>query len=122
MITLDHINIPCDDQEAVRDFFVNVVGLVEGYRPPFEFPGYWLYLGDTPVIHLQSTDRSPKEAKRGWVDHIAFGGFEFEATRDRVAQTGYEFKTQAVPGVGFRQVFVTGPEGVKVELQCPGEG
>src|SRR5262249_13042171 len=50
--TLQHVNIRCIDAAASRDFYVQVIGLKEGYRPPFNFPGHWLYLGEVAVIHL----------------------------------------------------------------------
>ena len=117
-IRFDHINIHCHDQEAVRDFLIDVVGVTEGVRPPFDFPGYWLYLDGQPVIHLQSTDRSPTTAPEGWVDHIAFGGFDFEQTRERLQTAGYDLHIGGIPGTGIRQIFVKGPEGARVELQC----
>ena len=58
MIRFDHVNIRVSDQEAVRDFLVAVIGVKEGPRPPFDFHGYWLYLGDLPVIHLAPRDRA----------------------------------------------------------------
>ena len=40
---LDHINIATPRLAESRDFYVEVLGLQEGPRPPFEFDGYWLY-------------------------------------------------------------------------------
>jgi catechol 2,3-dioxygenase-like lactoylglutathione lyase family enzyme len=44
---IDHYNIRLkpSDLKAIRDFYVNVIGLTEGARPYFKFPGYWLYGG-----------------------------------------------------------------------------
>ena len=49
---LNHILVLARDLEATRDFYVNVLGLRVGPRPPFKFPGHWLYLGDKAVVHL----------------------------------------------------------------------
>ena len=67
---LDHVNIHAFDQETLRDFLVDLLGVEVGWRPNFAVPGYWLYLGGRPVIHtwLKTTAPGP-----GWVDHIAFG-------------------------------------------------
>ena len=58
---LDHFNIRAKDLDGMRDFFVDVIGLTEGDRPSFEFPGYWLYAGDAgAVVHpLASRDAPP---------------------------------------------------------------
>ena len=49
---LHHVTVKTDDLEATRDFYRDVLGLEEGFRPDLEFPGYWLYCGDVPVVHL----------------------------------------------------------------------
>jgi catechol 2,3-dioxygenase-like lactoylglutathione lyase family enzyme len=115
---LDHINIRANDQEAMRDFLVAVLGLTVGDRPPFNFPGYWLYLGDNAIVHLQGTDRDPEDA--GWVDHLAFGPFDFDAKAAELEKAGIPYRSAQVPGRDLRQIFIIGPEGVKLELQCPG--
>ena len=116
---LNHINIRANDQEAMRDFLVTVLGLRVGERPDFSFPGYWLYLGDTAIVHMQGTDRDP--AAEGWVDHIAFGPFKFADKAAELEKAGIAFTHADVPGMNLRQIFVPGPEGVKLELQCPGD-
>ena len=115
MIRFDHVNIRVTDQEAVRDFLVAVVGVKPGPRPPFDFHGYWLYLGDLPVIHLAPRD---KPGEVGWVNHIAFAGYDFERKTAELRAAGFAVKTQALPASDIRQIFVTGPEGLRIELQC----
>jgi catechol 2,3-dioxygenase-like lactoylglutathione lyase family enzyme len=115
VIAFDHINIRSTDLEATRDFLVRLLGLVDGYRPPFDFPGHWLYLGNTPIIHTSGlTTPNP----HGWVDHIAFAGFDFETEKARLEREGFSYVEAGIPGTGIRQLFVNGPDGLKVELQC----
>jgi catechol 2,3-dioxygenase-like lactoylglutathione lyase family enzyme len=116
MIRFDHINIRVDDQEAVRDFLIAVVGLRVGPRPPFNFHGYWLYLREIPVVHL-----APREApgKVGWVNHIAFSGFDFTAKTAELDRVGIAYTVQTLPDTSIRQIFIDGPEGLRIELQCP---
>jgi catechol 2,3-dioxygenase-like lactoylglutathione lyase family enzyme len=116
---LNHINIRARDQEAMRDFLVTVLGLRVGDRPPFDFHGYWLYLGDKAIVHMQGTDRAADE--EGWIDHIAFGPFSFAEKSAELEKAGIPFRFGDVPGRDLRQIFVEGPEGVKLELQCPGD-
>lgn len=117
MIALDHINIHAFDQEAVRDFLVAVLGLEEGFRPPFTFAGYWLYLDGKPLIHLQGRD--PADTGKGWVDHIAFAPFDFDRQKQRLDAAGLAYTATGIPGTGIRQLFVAGPGGLRLELQCP---
>jgi hypothetical protein len=49
-----------DDIESTRRFYCDVVGLRVGERPPLAFPGYWLYAGATPCLHI--AERGPYSA------------------------------------------------------------
>ena len=42
---LDHYSIRTLDVEASRRFYTEVMGFQVGFRPPFNFPGLWLYNG-----------------------------------------------------------------------------
>jgi catechol 2,3-dioxygenase-like lactoylglutathione lyase family enzyme len=115
---LDHVAIKALDQEAMRDFLIDVLGVNEGPRPPFDFHGYWLYYDDVAVIHLFG-ERGRGIGGPGWVDHVAFGPFAYEAKVAELDAKGHTYRTSVMPGTGLRQIFVQGPEGVRVELQCP---
>ena len=118
MIALNYINIHADDLEAARDFLLAVLpDLKQGYRPPFDFKGYWLYLGEQPIIHMQN--RGAGMGGRGWIDHIAFAPFDFDTEKARLDAGGFSYTIGGIPGGPIRQLFVTGPEGLKLELQCP---
>lgn len=117
MIALDHINVHADDLEAARGFLVAVLGLQAGFRPPFDFPGYWLYLDGRPIIHMQHR-RPGTQAGAGWIDHLAFAPFDFEAEKARLDAAGLGYVVGGIPGTGVRQLFVIGPENLKIELQC----
>ena len=49
---LDHYNVFCRDLQKTVAFYERYVGLRTGDRPPFSFPGAWLYAGDKAVLHL----------------------------------------------------------------------
>src|ERR1700678_107239 len=49
---LQHFLIQTEDLEKTRDWYVDVLGMRVGPHPDFKFPVYWLYLGDTDVLHL----------------------------------------------------------------------
>ncbi len=117
-IRLDHVNIRVSDQEAVRDFLVAVVGLRQGPRPNFSFHGYWLYAGDQPVIHLAPRDQP---GAVGWVNHVAFAGFDLATKRAELEGAGLKIRVQKLADTNIPQIFVQGPEGVIVELQCAPE-
>lgn len=46
VLKFDYINIIIIKLEEIKDFFLNVFGLIVGYCLDFGFLGYWLYSGD----------------------------------------------------------------------------
>ena len=116
---LNHVNIITDDLDATRKFYADVIGLIDGDRPSFQFPGAWLYIADEAVIHLVGVDDQPDEGT-GTIDHVAF---EANGINDMVAMLeGREipFNVRDVPGREIRQVFLHDPNGVKIELNFRG--
>src|SRR6516162_8697602 len=49
---MEHYLVLTDDMEATKEFYARALGMHVGFRPPLEFPGYWMYVGDTPCIHI----------------------------------------------------------------------
>ena len=54
VLAFNHFNIraPKPVLEDVKNFYLDVIGLTEGFRPDVPIHGYWLYLEDLPVLHL----------------------------------------------------------------------
>lgn len=114
---LDHVNIQTQDLDATRDFYVSVVGLRVGDRPPFDFPGYWLYDDAVAVIHLTGlSEADPTFCGSGAVNHIAFRAAGLIAMRDRLNRAKVAFDERIVPRNGDLQIFLNDPNGVAVEL------
>ena len=115
---LQHINIRARDVERTRDFYVRILGLRVGDRPPFTSTGYWLYLGAEPVIHLvqKMSDEPPSAATTGAIDHVAFRGIDLEGTRQALVREGLAFREALVPRDNSVQLFVHDPDGVRIEL------
>lgn len=111
---LDHVNIYSRDVEGTVAFYTEVVGLTIGWRPPFDFPGAWLYCGDRAVIHL--VGRDPVSQGSGAVDHVAFECDDVVGTRARLEARGIPVEERDVPGLGLKQLFLRDPNGVKLEL------
>src|SRR5579884_1246641 len=98
---LDHINVLTTDVDAARDFFVRVLGVTAGHRPPFRTPGHWLYCGDRAIIHISDArnheqthvDDRRGEGVRGQqtVDHVAFGCDGYVEMTERFRREGIAF-------------------------------
>lgn len=118
MGALQHINIRCADVRRSRDFYVDIMGLSEGPRPPFASSGYWLYTGAEPVVHLvqKPADEPVRGPGTGDLDHIAFAGHGLEAFKALLSSSGLPFREAVVPRDGTIQIFVRDPDGVQLEL------
>jgi catechol 2,3-dioxygenase-like lactoylglutathione lyase family enzyme len=110
---LDHVNVQTHDLDATRDFYVEVIGLRVGERPPFSFPGLWLYDDEVAVIHV--TGLGPAHGS-GSVDHIAFRVAGLASVRERVRRMQIPAAECIVPRNGDLQIFVSDPNGVKIEM------
>ena len=115
---LEHVTIRCSDLAQSRRFYSEVLDLTDGERPPFDFPGAWLYAGDTAVIHLVG-GRPVNGPGTGCFDHIGLRASDLDGTRARLEDLGIEFTERTVPGLELHQVFVTDPDGVTIELNFP---
>ena len=114
---LQHINIHAADLERSKDFYVRVLGLRVGPRPPVASVGYWLYLGAQPLIHLvQRASGSPSVGGNGAIDHVAFRGVDVISTRDILHAEGVSFHEAVIPRDRSIQLFFHDPDGVKIEL------
>lgn len=116
---LNHVNIVTDDLAATRAFYADVVGLIDGDRPSFDFPGAWLYCGDEAVIHLVGVDDQPDEGT-GTIDHVAFEAGGLDDMIGLLEDREIPFHVRDVPGRDIRQVFLHDPNGVKIELNFRG--
>lgn len=118
---LDHINIRTADLAATKRLFIGVLGLAEGWRPAFPFPGAWLYAGDKDVVHLVEVERPAEPSAGSSLDHFAFDISSYAEALERVRATGLPFRESLTPGTSVRQLFVQDPNGVTIELNCKGE-
>lgn len=126
---IDHVLVLAKDVAAMRAFMVDVIGFEDGYRPPFPFPGHWLYSNGIAQIHLAGRVGEDDQARylshagcgdgRGTIDHLALTGADFPALMTRLERSGIDHAIRRIPAENHVQVFVLGPEGVTFEMLFP---
>lgn len=116
---IDHVNIATENLAQTRDFFVDVLGLEEGPRPDFGFPGYWLYAGGRAIVHLQQAKGPVVASRESALNHAAFEVSDLDAVAARLKARGVAYQSFAPPGGQVRQLFLEDPNGVFVELNSP---
>lgn len=112
---LDHINIETTDLAGTIRFYEDVLGLANGPRPPFTFPGAWLYHGEQALIHLVAVD-SLAGNSTGPINHVALIAHDFAACKARLDEQKRPYEHRLVPDSNIWQLFVHDPNGVRLEL------
>lgn len=137
-LTLNHFSVRTLDLPATRAFYVDLLGLQEGPRPDFPFPGHWLYQGPldnyaNAVVHIIGIDAQDASGLSnylgerdsaslhgsGAIDHLAFFAEGLTDMLARLRRAGIAPREREVPGVGLFQLFLDDPNGVMVELNYP---
>lgn len=132
---INHYSIRTPDIEATRKFYTEVVGFTVGPRPPFKFPGLWLYSGDhaspeNAVVHIIGIDAADAEYERakraggnsgvtgvtGPVDHIAFSATGLSEMKAKLERMDVAHRLRTVPLTGLHQLFLEDPSGIVLEL------
>jgi catechol 2,3-dioxygenase-like lactoylglutathione lyase family enzyme len=113
---LNHFTLLSSQREATLAFYVGLLGLREGPRPAFDFPGAWLYADDPEAVLHIVWDRIPASNLPGVIDHVAFNARDLPGTQARLRAAGVAMDLRLpVPGAPL-QLFLRDPDGVRVEL------
>jgi catechol 2,3-dioxygenase-like lactoylglutathione lyase family enzyme len=95
---LDHYNVSTRKLNETVQFYEDVLGFTNGPRPPFNFPGAWLYSAGHPVLH------------------VAFGSRGFEAMKQHLTGKDVPYRVNQVPTCARWQIFLRDPNNVEIEL------
>ena len=119
ILSINHIQLVAEKDLVIqlRNFYCDVVGLTEGFRPAFERFGFWLYIGDKDVLHLitpkEGDARSPQKSS---FDHVAFKTGDYEGVLKKLKSLNIPFEEKHIPGTESYQIFLFDPAGNRVEL------
>jgi catechol 2,3-dioxygenase-like lactoylglutathione lyase family enzyme len=115
---LDHYNVSTRKLNETVQFYEEVLGFTNGPRPPFNFPGAWLYSAGHPVLHLNDIFKTDAQqrADSGVIDHVAFGSRGFEAMKRHLTGKDVPYRVNQVPNSARWQIFLRDPNNVEIEL------
>ena len=112
---MNHFTILTDDVPRTVGFYGELLGLEDGPRPPFGFPGAWLYAGGAPILHVIG-GKTRGDLRAGVIDHMAFTAHDLADTIATLTAYNIEHTCRQQVGTGFWQVFFHDPNGARVEL------
>ena len=119
ILSINHIQLVAEKDLVIqlRDFYCNVVGLTEGFRPAFERFGFWLYIGDKDVLHLITPKKGDERShQKSSFDHVAFKTGNYQSVLKKIESLNIYFEEKPIPGTTAHQIFLRDPAGNRVEL------
>ncbi len=114
---MNHFTILTDDLESTLAFYKEHLDFSPGPRPPFKFPGAWLYAkGCSEAILHVIAGREKKDLVKGVLDHMAFTAQDLAGTVAKLKTHGLDYELRKLPTYGTWQLFFLDPNNAKVEL------
>jgi len=114
---MNHFTILTDNVQDTLAFYADMLDLHAGPRPPFTFPGAWLYArgGNDPILHI--VGGKPKETLvKGVIDHMAFSGKDLAEMLSKLKSRGLNYELRRLPDYGTWQLFFHDNNNAKIEV------
>lgn len=122
VLGLNHFNItasPCLI-EQVKRFYIDIVGLKIGSRAHLDHEGYWLYAGDSPILHLSARPELKQhpdlKTRPGYFNHISLSCVGLKSAIAKLTTTHTPYRLIELSDIKQTQLFVKDPAGIGVEL------
>ncbi|WP_298850027.1 VOC family protein [uncultured Ruegeria sp.] len=120
--SLDHVNLRTTRLDEMIEWYGDVLGMAVGPRPPFPFPGAWLYAGERACVHLVGVEAeatgSETELK---LEHFAFSANGLDRFEAHLETSGISYRRVDVPAVNVIQVNVWDPDGNHIHIDFPSD-
>lgn len=118
LIRLDHANVRTAQLDKMIAWYENILGMKNGWRPGFPFPGAWMYIGDHPMVHLVHTDSDPGAGSEVdlKLEHFAFQAEDEEAFVATLKANDEKFQRSEVLDAGIVQYNVWDPDGNHIHI------
>jgi catechol 2,3-dioxygenase-like lactoylglutathione lyase family enzyme len=128
---LDHFNVITERIDETAAFYGEVLGLQRRGGPPPLPPHLVQWMHDDAgraLVHINHSD-CPRAFDRevrpgeptGAIHHVAFACSGFDALTARLEARELAFHVNTIASIGLRQVFVTDPNNVVLELNFYGD-
>jgi catechol 2,3-dioxygenase-like lactoylglutathione lyase family enzyme len=112
----NHFTILTDDLPTTLDFYAEFLALRPGPRPPFTFPGAWLYADGGNDRSCTSSGRDRKDLVKGVLDHMAYTGKDLPGTVAKLKAKGIPYELRRLPEYRTWQLFFFDPNNAKIEI------
>ncbi len=132
VLGLNHVNVRTPEFKRTVEFLRDALGMTVTPVPESVSIEQAAWIHDEsgiPVLHLASsevpyspTEVLPAEPPRGSgaIHHLALTCTDFEAMRARLTRLSLSFRENHIAKTGVRQIFITDPTGILLELNFRG--
>src|SRR5260221_6782503 len=114
---MTHFTILTDDRPATLAFYEEHLNLKPGARPPFTFPGAWLYAdggkGTDPILHIVA-GIDKKRLVKGVLDHMAYSGKGLAAAVAKLKRKNISYGLRRLPEYGTWQLLFFDPNKAEI--------
>ena len=117
---LDHVNVRTTNLDAMKTWYEEILGMRSGNRPPFPFPGAWMYAGEHACVHLVSVDRELESVADLKLEHFAFQATGLASFKRQLEAAGERYEERPVPGAGIVQINIWDPDGNHIHVDFSG--
>lgn len=115
--TLDHVNLRTRNLDRMATWYQHILGMRQGRRPGFSFPGAWMYVGDKPLVHLVGVDRAlPAHQDDLRLEHFALSATGLTEFLAHLKAENIDYKMAKVPDFPTVQVNIWDPDGNHIHV------
>ncbi len=117
MARLEHFAIYAANSPALKDFYVDALGMTVAVESGGDPPGYFLADDQGMAIEIIGRPATETAVNQRWVCHLAFWVDDVVAKQRELEQRGISFETEtAVDNDAMKTVFFRDPEGNRCQL------
>jgi catechol 2,3-dioxygenase-like lactoylglutathione lyase family enzyme len=116
LLSLDHVTVRSADFDRTERFYCDLLGMRIGPRPAIAVPGRWLYVGNKAVLHVLPHNPGTGQHAGATIDHFALDADDWPAFEQKLQAAGQPFESRRLADTESWQVFLTDPDGARIEL------
>lgn len=113
---LDHVNIRTANLDSMVSWYEDILGMRSGDRPPFPFPGAWLYVDGDAAVHLIEIESEPTNGSDLQLEHFALQAEGFDQYKRHFDDHEVRYDEIEVPGIGITQLNIWDPDGNHIHI------
>lgn len=115
---LDHVNVRTSQLNSMIQWYTQILGMKQGHRPKFPFPGAWMYAGDTPAVHLVGTEADGSVGSESplKLEHFAFSAYGAAVFEEKLKTLSEPFRRSILESAELIQYNVWDPDGNHIHV------